>query len=198
MRNTHPKSVTRPLEEATMAPSSPTTYSAEMLSCRNRPSGSFFCRAYHFPTYCQRKSQTSHSPNSQITGHYTRLIHGAVIWIKYLNHLLDWLLQKVEDTVTYCRLFASRWSTHSFGVKVLFDREAVHHAGGQALLHTGQDQHQRGKHLEVHSGRKPGTCHDKQQSFKTKNPPESAAALLSAEPRRRRLWVVPRRRVTLL
>merc|ERR1711931_19386 len=22
-----------------------------MLSCRNKPSGSFFCRAYHFPAY---------------------------------------------------------------------------------------------------------------------------------------------------
>lgn len=53
--NAHPKSVTLPLEEATMEPSSPTVYSAEMLSCRNKPSGSFFCRAYHFPAYCQDK-----------------------------------------------------------------------------------------------------------------------------------------------
>merc|ERR1712002_263344 len=28
-----------------------------MLSCRNKPSGSFFCRAYHFPAYlCGSKS----------------------------------------------------------------------------------------------------------------------------------------------
>lgn len=38
-----------------MAPSSATVYSAEMLSCRNKPSGSFFCRAYHLPAYCQGK-----------------------------------------------------------------------------------------------------------------------------------------------
>lgn len=41
--------------------------------------------------------------------------------------------------------------THSFGVKVVFDCEAVHHAGGQAPLHTGHEQHQQGKDLEVHS-----------------------------------------------
>lgn len=41
--------------------------------------------------------------------------------------------------------------THSLWVKVLFDSEAVHHAGGQALLHAGQEQHRQGKELEVHS-----------------------------------------------
>lgn len=49
---TYPNRVTRPLEEAVMEPSSSIVYSAEMLSCRNRPSGSFFCSAYHFPEYC--------------------------------------------------------------------------------------------------------------------------------------------------
>lgn len=38
-----------------MEPSSSMVYSAMMLSCRNRPSGSFFCRAYHFPAYCRQK-----------------------------------------------------------------------------------------------------------------------------------------------
>lgn len=38
-----------------MEPSSSMVYSAMMLSCRNRPSGSFFCRAYHFPAYCRGK-----------------------------------------------------------------------------------------------------------------------------------------------
>lgn len=58
---TYPNRVTRPLEEAVMEPSSSMVYSAEMLSCRNRPSGSFFCSAYHFPAYCHEKgeSQTS-------------------------------------------------------------------------------------------------------------------------------------------
>ncbi|TNN71372.1 hypothetical protein EYF80_018450 [Liparis tanakae] len=49
---THPNRVTRPLEAADMEPSSSMVYSAEMLSCRNSPSGSFFCRANHFPAYC--------------------------------------------------------------------------------------------------------------------------------------------------
>lgn len=52
---TYPNSVTRPLEEAVMEPSSSMVYSAEMLSCRKRPSGSFFCSAYHFPAYCDEK-----------------------------------------------------------------------------------------------------------------------------------------------
>lgn len=52
---TDPNRVTRPLEEAVMEPSSSMVYSAEMLSCRNRPSGSFFCSAYHFPAYCGEK-----------------------------------------------------------------------------------------------------------------------------------------------
>ena len=45
--------------------------------------------------------------------------------------------------------------THSLWVKVLFDGEAVHHTGGQALLHAGQEQHRQGKDLEVHSRQNP-------------------------------------------
>lgn len=50
--------MTRPLEEAVMEPSSSIVYSAEMLSCRNRPSGSFFCSAYHFPAYCDEEEES--------------------------------------------------------------------------------------------------------------------------------------------
>lgn len=57
-RLTYPNRVTRPLEEAVMEPSSSMVYSAEMLSCRNRPSGSFFCSAYHFPEYCDEKEES--------------------------------------------------------------------------------------------------------------------------------------------
>lgn len=60
-RRTHPNRVTRPLEEAVMEPSSSMVYSAEMLSCRNRPSGSFFCRAYHLPAYCGDEEEHSRS-----------------------------------------------------------------------------------------------------------------------------------------
>lgn len=44
-----------------MEPSSSMVYSAEMLSCRNRPSGSFFCSAYHFPAYCNEKEPGARS-----------------------------------------------------------------------------------------------------------------------------------------
>lgn len=44
-----------------MEPSSSMVYSAEMLSCRNRPSGSFFCSAYHFPAYCDEKEGSRQS-----------------------------------------------------------------------------------------------------------------------------------------
>lgn len=44
-----------------MDPSSSMVYSAEMLSCRNRPSGSFFCRAYHLPAYCEGEEEHSRS-----------------------------------------------------------------------------------------------------------------------------------------
>lgn len=53
--SSYPNRVTRPLEEAVMEPSSSIVYSAEMLSCRNSPSGSFFWSAYHFPAYCTVK-----------------------------------------------------------------------------------------------------------------------------------------------
>lgn len=52
VKRAHPKSFTRPLEDAVIVPSSSTVYSAEMLSWRKRPSGSFLARAYHFPAYC--------------------------------------------------------------------------------------------------------------------------------------------------
>lgn len=52
IKRAHPKSFTRPLEDAVIVPSSSTVYSAEMLSWRKRPSGSFLARAYHFPAYC--------------------------------------------------------------------------------------------------------------------------------------------------
>lgn len=45
--------------------------------------------------------------------------------------------------------------THSLGFKVLFDCEAVHHAGRQALLYAGQEKHQDGKDLKVHSEQNP-------------------------------------------
>lgn len=51
VKRAHPKSFTRPLEDAVIVPSSSTVYSAEMLSWRKRPSGSFLARAYHFPAY---------------------------------------------------------------------------------------------------------------------------------------------------
>lgn len=54
--------MTRPLEEAVMEPSSSMVYSAMMLSCRKRPSGSFFCRAYHFPAYCHQKHTQMRHP----------------------------------------------------------------------------------------------------------------------------------------
>lgn len=43
--------------------------------------------------------------------------------------------------------------THSLGIEVVFDREAVDHAGGEAALHAGQDQQRQGEQLEVHPGR---------------------------------------------
>ena len=41
--------------------------------------------------------------------------------------------------------------THSLGVEVLFDGEAVHHTGGPALLDAGQENEDQGKHAVVHS-----------------------------------------------
>lgn len=60
--------------------------------------------------------------------------------------------------------------THSFGVEVLFDGEAVHHTGGQALLHTGQNQQHQGEHLGVHS---------RQQKKKQEN--QAARQILATE-----------------
>lgn len=48
---TYPKSLTLPLDDAVIVPSPSNVYSAEILSCRNRPSGSFLLTAYHFPAY---------------------------------------------------------------------------------------------------------------------------------------------------
>lgn len=67
--STHPNRVTRPLEEAVMVPSSSTVYSAEMLSCRKSPSGSFFCWAYHFPAYWQ--NMTPYYSHDHQYQHYT-------------------------------------------------------------------------------------------------------------------------------
>lgn len=41
--------------------------------------------------------------------------------------------------------------THSLGIKVLLDCEAVHHTGGSpTLLQTRQEHHYKGQHMEVH------------------------------------------------
>lgn len=94
MSSTYPKRVTRPLEDATMAPSSPTVYSAEMLSCRNKPSGSFFCRAYHFPAYCQTKPanhQSSYWALSELVrqtdGRWRKPLQTLLIMLTCHNHL---------------------------------------------------------------------------------------------------------------
>lgn len=101
-----------------MEPSSSMVYSAMMLSCRNRPSGSFFCRAYHFPAYCRQK-QTGMRRRACL-----RCLRGPV-------------------------------GTHPLGVKVLFDLEAVHDAGGgQAAFHAGHQQQQQGH---------PGAFHPRSQ-----------------------------------
>lgn len=75
--NTYPNRVTRPLEEAVIEPSSSMVYSAEMLSCRKSPSGSFFCSAYHFPEYCgnslkkQLSEHVLHRPKQCVLLHWT-------------------------------------------------------------------------------------------------------------------------------
>lgn len=77
-RRTHPNRVTRPLEEAVMEPSSSMVYSAEMLSCRNRPSGSFFCRAYHLPAYCEGEEENSGSVSCYRLGAEPRASAGSL------------------------------------------------------------------------------------------------------------------------
>lgn len=80
VKRAHPKSFTRPLEDAVIVPSSSTVYSAEMLSWRKRPSGSFLARAYHFPAYCREKCI-----NIWIN-HHGRISTKTILWSKCLSN----------------------------------------------------------------------------------------------------------------
>lgn len=121
---TNPKRVTRPFEEAVMVPSSSMVYSAEMLSWRKSPSGSFFCWAYHLPAYYKVQ--------------YTRSGHpvcfaSALLMSKGLYNI-------------------KRHTTYSLGVKVVLDCKTVHNTGGRpAALNVGQENHQQGKLVVFHS-----------------------------------------------
>lgn len=123
---TYPNRVTRPLEEAVMEPSSSMVYSAEMLSCRNRPSGSFFCSAYHFPAYCHDKEESQ-----------------KLLLLLYFFYLL----------FLTCMHVCVFQFTHPLWVKVLFDIEAVNDTWGrQTALDAGEQNQQQGQLRGCHSG----------------------------------------------
>lgn len=142
----YPKRVTRPLEEAVMVPSSSMVYSAEMLSCRNRPSGSFFCWAYHLPAYCRRTQGvwglTEESPQPVLM-----LLRQAESQRENATFQPLQYPRRQGKVVVFSQL-----QTHPLGVEVLLDRERVHHTGGgPAALDVGEQNNEQSELVVFHS-----------------------------------------------